>query len=140
MTCCIPSPLRIRACGYGKSASPIFTIGLNEKLDDSTYTVLEDHAVPAETFLFLGSYTKYGEFLDGKDGYWYGFSNQGNSSGNAKMLWVKISKADYSMTEGEWTLSNAKLMTVGGAGHGRQLPEEGVPVLYTEWIPVCPCV
>ena len=102
------SSVRIR-----KVRIPIFTVGLNEKLDDSTCTVLEDHAVPTETFLFLGSYTKYGEFLDGKDGYWYGFSNQGNSSGNAKMLWVKISKADYSMTEGEWTLSNAKLMTVG---------------------------
>ena len=59
----------------------------NERLDDSTYTVLEDHAVPVQTFLFLGSYTKYGEFLDGQDGYWYGFSNEANSSGNARMLW-----------------------------------------------------
>lgn len=60
---------------------PVFSIGLNEKLDDSTYTVLEDNAVPTETFLFLGSYTKYGEFMDGRDGYWYGFSNEGNSPG-----------------------------------------------------------
>ncbi len=88
------SSVRIR-----KVRIPIFTIGLNEKLDDSTYAVLEDHAVQTETFLFLGSYTKYGEFLDGQDGYWYGFSNEGNSSGNAKMLWVKISKADYSIYE-----------------------------------------
>ncbi|MFN1208871.1 hypothetical protein ACKXGD_18220, partial [Enterococcus lactis] len=58
------SSVRIR-----KVRIPIFTIGLNEKLDDSTYTVLEDHAVQTETFLFLGSYTKYGEFLDGQDGY-----------------------------------------------------------------------
>ena len=66
-----------------------------------------------ETFEFLGSYTKYGEFLDGQDGYWYGFSNEGNSSGDALMLWIKISKTDYSFTEGQWTLSNAKLMDVG---------------------------
>ena len=112
------SSVRIR-----KVRIPIFTIGLNEKLDDSTYTVLEDHAVTTETFLFLGSYTKYGEFLDGKDGYWYGFSNQGNSSGNAKMLWVKVSKADYSMTEGEWTLSNAKLMAVGERDTDSSYPE-----------------
>lgn len=102
------SSVRIR-----KVRLPIFTIGLNERLDDSTYTVLEDHAVQTETFLFLGSYTKYGEFLDGQDGYWYGFSNQANSSGNAKVLWVKVSKEDYSVAEGEWTLSNAKLMAVG---------------------------
>ena len=66
-----------------------------------------------ETFEFLGSYTKYGEFMDGQDGYWYGFSNEGNSSGDAVMLWIKISKTDYSFTEGQWTLSNAKLMDVG---------------------------
>lgn len=102
------SSVRIR-----KVRVPIFTIGLNEKLDDSTYTVVEDHAVQTGTFLFLGSYTKYGEFLDGQDGYWYGFSNQANSSGNAKMLWVKVSKEDYSVAEGEWMLSNAKLMAVG---------------------------
>ena len=82
-----------------------------------------ENAVPTETFLFLGSYTKYGEFMDGKDGYWYGFSNQANSSGNAKMLWVKISKADYSMTEGEWTLSNAKLMAVGERDMTGSYPE-----------------
>ena len=112
------SSVRIR-----KVRIPIFTVGLNEKLDDSTYTVLEDHAVQTETFLFLGSYTKYGEFLDGQDGYWYGFSNEGNSSGNARMLWVKISKSDYSMTEGEWTLSNAKLMAVGERDMENTYPE-----------------
>ena len=92
---------------------PVFSIGLNEKLDDSTDTVLEDEVLTPETFEFLGSYTKYGEFLDGQDGYWYGFSNEGNSSGDALMLWIKISKTDYSFTEGQWTLSNAKLMDVG---------------------------
>jgi hypothetical protein len=92
---------------------PIFDIGLNEKLDDSTYTVLEEKSVTTSTFSLLGDYTTYGDFFDGKDGYWYGFSNQGNSSGSAKMVWVKISKTDYSMTEGQWTLTNAKLMDTG---------------------------
>lgn len=102
---------------------PIFNIGLNEKLDDSTYTVLEDKAVPASTFRFLGDYTLYGEFMDGKDGYWYGFSNEGNSSGSATMVWVKVSKNDYSITEGEWTLSNAKLMAVGQRDESATYPE-----------------
>jgi len=105
---------------------PIFNIGLNEKLDDSTYTVLENHTITTETFRFLGSYTLYGEFMDGKDGFWYGFSNEGNSSGNATMVWVKISKADYSFTEGQWTLSNAKLMDVGNRDGNASYPERNV--------------
>lgn len=105
---------------------PIFTIGLNERLDDSTYTVLEEHTVTTETFHFLGSYTRYGEFMDGKDGYWYGFSNEGNASGSATMVWVKISKEDYSFTEGEWTLSNAKLMDVGSRDGDTTYPERVV--------------
>lgn len=112
------SSVRIR-----KIRLPIFDIGLNEKLDDSTYTVLEDKVLTTQTFHFLGSYTLYGEFMDGKDGYWYGFSNEGNSSGNATMLWIKISKTDYSFTEGEWTLSNAKLMDVGNRDENSTYPE-----------------
>lgn len=105
---------------------PIFDIGLNEKLDDSTYQVLEEHTVQTSTFCFLGSYTFYGDFFDGKDGYWYGFSNQGNSSGNATMVWVKISKADYSMTEGQWTLTNAKLMDIGDRDTETTYPERTI--------------
>lgn len=92
---------------------PIFTIGINEKLDDTTVTILEDKVIQPGQFKFLGSYTKYGEFMDGGDGYWYGFSNEANASGNTTMLWIKISKADYSFTEGNWTLSNAKLVEAG---------------------------
>lgn len=102
---------------------PVFNIGLNEKLDDSTYTVLEDKVLTTQTFHFLGDYTLYGEFMDGRDGYWYGFSNEGNSSGSATMVWIKISKTDYSFTEGEWTLSNAKLMDVGNRDGNTTYPE-----------------
>lgn len=105
---------------------PIFSVGLNEKMDDSTFTVADDQVIQTATFKFLGDYTLYGEFMDGGDGYWYGFSNEGNSSGNARMLWVKIKKEDYSMTEGEWTLSNAKLMDVGSRDEGSSFPERVV--------------
>ena len=77
---------------------PIFTVGLNEKLDDSSFAVVDDQVIQTSTFRFLGDYTLYGEFLDGGNGYWYGFSNEGNSSGSATMVWVKIKKDDYSMT------------------------------------------
>ena len=92
---------------------PIFSIGLNENVNDTTYTVLEETAIPTNTFLFMGDYTLYGEFMDGQDGYWYGFSNEENSSGDATMVWVKISKEDYSIEEGTWTLSNTYLQAVG---------------------------
>lgn len=105
---------------------PIFTIGLNEKLDDATDTVLEDKVIQTTTFKFFGSYTLYGEFMDGRDGYWYGFSNEENSAGSATMVWVKISKTDYSMMEGQWTLSNAKLLTVGDRDETDTYPERVV--------------
>ena len=92
---------------------PVFDIGLNEKLDDTTITLEDTTVLQCSTFKFYGSYTPYGIFLDGGDGYWYGFSNQANSSGNATMLWIKIKKSDLSFTEGSWTLSNAKLKAVG---------------------------
>ena len=39
------------------------------------------------------------------------------------MVWVKIRKDDYSMEEGQWTLSNAKLMAVGERDPGSSYPE-----------------
>lgn len=105
---------------------PIFNIGLNETLDDTTITLLETKTLTTTVFAFLGSYAKYGEFMDGHDGYWYGFSNEGNSSGDATMLWIKISKTDYSFTEGTWTLSNAKLQEVGKRDKEDSFPERTV--------------
>ena len=92
---------------------PVFDIGLNEKLDDTTITLEDETVLQCSTFKFYGSYTPYGIFLDGGDGYWYGFSNQANSSSDATMLWIKIKKEDMTFTEGSWTLSNAHLKAVG---------------------------
>ena len=92
---------------------PIFDIGLNETLDDTGISLEDTDVLQCSTFRFYGSYTPYGIFLDGGDGYWYGFSNQANSSGDATMLWIKISQSDMSFTEGSWTLANAALKVVG---------------------------
>ena len=92
---------------------PVFTVGLNDKLDDTTCTVLEEDTLHCSVFSFTTGYTPYGDFLDGHDGYWYGFSNTANSSGDATMKWIKIRKSDLSFTEGTWTLSNAHLMAIG---------------------------
>lgn len=96
-----------------KRRLPVFTLGLNDRLNDTTNDLLEEKVIPCSTFKFIGSYTPYGDFLDGHDGYWYGFANQANSSGDAKMYWVKIKKDDYTMTEGVWTLSNCYLKAIG---------------------------
>ena len=101
---------------------PVFDIGLNEKLDDSTLVLEDTTVLQCSTFHFYGSYTPYGIFMDGGDGYWYGFANQGNSSGSATVLWIKIKKSDYTFTEGQWTLSNAMLMTVGNFKEGSSYP------------------
>ena len=105
-----------------KYRMPLFNIGLNEKLDDSTLTLLDTHALTCSTFTFCGSYTPYGTFLDGRDGFWYGFANEENASGSATMYWIRISKTDYSFTEGTWTLTNAKLQIVG-SGKYENYPE-----------------
>lgn len=92
---------------------PVFTLGLNDKLDDTTCTVLEETTLHCSVFSFTTGYTPYGDFLDGHDGYWYGFSNTANSSGDATMKWIKINKSDLTFTEGTWTLSNAYLKAIG---------------------------
>lgn len=108
------------AIGYASSTVqiykyriPVFNVGLNEKLDDTTLTLLDETVLQCSAFKFYGSYTPYGQFIDGKDGYWYGFSNQQNTSGDAEMLWIRIRKSDYSFTEGSWTLSNAAIPAIG---------------------------
>lgn len=108
------------AIGYASSTVqiykyriPVFNVRLNEKLDDTTLTLLDETVLQCSAFKFYGSYTPYGQFIDGKDGYWYGFSNQQNTSGDAEMLWIRIRKSDYSFTEGSWTLSNAAIPAIG---------------------------
>lgn len=96
-----------------KKKLPVFSVGINDRLNDMTCTQVEEKVLTCSTFAFLGSYTPYGNFFDGQDGYWYGFANEGNSSGDATMYWIKIKKDDYSFTEGVWTLSNAHLQAVG---------------------------
>lgn len=96
-----------------KRRLPVFSVGLNDRLNDMTCTLIEEKVLTCSTFKFLGSYTPSGKFLDGMDGYWYGFANVANSSGDASLYWVKIKKDDYSMTEGMWTLSNVAMQAVG---------------------------
>lgn len=70
--------------------------------------ILETHNINSSLFT-----NTQGRFFDGKDGYWYGFATSGNSSGSAVVSWIKISKSDYSFTEGTWTLTETYLTSSG---------------------------
>lgn len=93
---------------------PIHSIALGESLDGVHYELLEEEIIVPSSFAFSSySYSLYGDFCDGKDGYWYGFANSGNATGSASVAWIKISKEDYSFTEGTWTLTNVCLEQCG---------------------------
>lgn len=92
---------------------PIHVIGLTDNLDGSTYEILEERVIVPSTFQFVDYINLNGAFYDGKDGYWYGFGNRYNGSGSATVYWIKISKADYSFTEGKWTLASTYLEEAG---------------------------
>jgi hypothetical protein len=85
---------------------------LDTLLEDGDY-VMEQKVLNPSKFTFISSY--YGCFYDGRDGYWYGFSGGRNTGGDADVYWIKISKKDYSFTEGLWKLSNIMLSSFGYA-------------------------
>ena len=51
----------------------------------------------------------YGTFLDGGDGYWWGFSNSRSSSTTTNIYWLKINQETFAVEEGKWTLNNLSL-------------------------------
>lgn len=88
-------------------------LNLTGSLQETCEGLYETQIIQPKEFL-SGSYSyAYLNFMDGEDGYWYGFSSTGNSSGDAKVQWIKIKKEDYSFTEGAWTLENAQIYPIG---------------------------
>lgn len=101
-----------------KIHTPVFDVGLTENLNGMTYTIESAEVITPAVFspLYQSWNSRYQAiFLDGKDGYWYGFANgsSGNSSGDASVQWIKIKKEDNTFTEGTWTLSNTQLTCLG---------------------------
>ena len=98
-------------------------IGLNFNLQENGDELLETHTINPTVFINSTASSNYGyyDFIDGEDGYWYGFMAGSNSSGNATVKWIKISKADFTFTDGTWTLTNAQLYQIGyRSGYGGQ--------------------
>lgn len=110
----------------GKLKIGVNTVGIMKTTQaeptDIEETIIETNgfgAVSSTTYTHIGTQWAYsfaGTFVDGGDGFIWGFQHKGNALGNtsgiASVLWIKISKADFSFTEGEWNL-DAKLFPFG---------------------------
>ena len=106
---------------------PCFTLGMNEQLNDTTTTILEDKTAAASSFMWDDGYSVYGDFFDGQDGYWYGFSTKGNSSGSATLYRMKIKKDTLAVTEDTWTLPNCFLYgKIGTRDEDDSFPERTI--------------
>lgn len=104
------------------------SVGLNDTMLDNQAVVLEENKLTPTTFIMSNPSNNSGnyDFFDGKDGYWYGFWHDANSSGNAVVKWIKIKKSDYSFSEGTWTLDNCQLQSVGYRGGYNTSPGRNV--------------
>lgn len=91
------------------------TVGLNDTMIDNQIIIMEENKIKPTIFIMSNPSNNSGnyDFFDGKDGYWYGFWHDANSSGNAVVKWIKIKKSDYSFSEGTWTLDNCQLQNAG---------------------------
>ena len=70
------------------------TVGLNDTMIDNQIIIMEENKITPTIFIMSNPSNNSGnyDFFDGKDGYWYGFWHDANSSGNAVVKWIKIKK------------------------------------------------
>ncbi len=118
--------LTANTIAVGKLAFPVDNLGLTkntayppEFLEERTLTTNTFATIASSTYDYMGKSRQYsfaGTFIDDEDGYIWGFQHKhnacGNAEGSATVLWVKISKEDFSFTEGEWEL-DAQLLPFG---------------------------
>lgn len=104
---------------------PCNKIGLFDKYTDSSvFDILSTKTLTTTNFASTHYayqtnyyYYTYSTLINGDDNYIWGFQHQnnseGNDSGDANILWIKINKNDWSFEEGSWTLPNAQLYRFG---------------------------
>lgn len=104
----------------GKMRMDLSSIGLRRCFPENT-VIIESTVVETEKFasVLYTNHWFFGTLIDGGDGYIWGFQHEGNapgnSDGNASILWVKISKTDWTVEEGTWTVA-APLCEFGKTG------------------------
>ena len=118
--------LTANTIAVGKLAFPVDNLGLTKNtacppvpLEETVLTTNAFAAIASTTHNYMGRSRQYsfvGTFVDSEDGYIWGFQHQhnfcGNENGSATVLWIKISKEDFSFTEGQWEL-DAQLFPLG---------------------------
>ena len=95
-----------------KFKEPLSSVGLNDPINGYGNKTIEKVSVSLEEFFEEKYGWYYANFMDGKDGYWYGF-NAKNTNNNVVLRRVKINKTDYSVTYNKWTLNNINLNRIG---------------------------
>lgn len=105
---------KVRKCFY--------EVGLKFTLSEDGDYILDTQVIHPTIFIRTSGSSINCDFYDGQDGYWYGFMVPSNSSGDAVVKWIKISKLDYSFTEGTWTFSNVTFYQVGQRGTSATSP------------------
>lgn len=107
----------------GKIRLHLSDISLILNTKPRTASIVETHAIVTQTF--AGSEAKsasyrFYNFMDGGDGYIWGFEHANGANGNsvspATLNWIKISKEDFSFTEGTISV-NAALQNMGLASN-----------------------
>lgn len=90
-------------------------VGINDTMRDNQAVVLEENILTPAGFIMSNPSSNNGnyDFVDGKNGYWYGFWHDANNTGNAVVKWIKIKKSDFSFSEGKWTFDNCRLQSAG---------------------------
>lgn len=107
-------PMPDRQIQIAKIKESFFNIGLNDTILGMPTQEVEVNYIKPEKF-FPSRYSINCSFHDGEDGYWYGFSTEGetNSRGNVEIYTIKIKKEDFSFTEDKWVLENVQLQGIG---------------------------
>ena len=103
----------------GKVDLPLVNISIVGKVGPTSDAVKEPVILKTVTFggkAMASSGYRYYNFMDGGDGYIWGFEHadgaNGNSANTAVLNWIKISKEDFTFTEGTFTV-NAALYGMG---------------------------
>lgn len=84
------------------------SVGLKDTLLEDRVIIEEDNFISSTEFVekaCKGNDTSYFDFIDGKNGYWYGFTGSNYTDGS-RIYYIKISKEDYSSEEGNFFINN----------------------------------
>lgn len=91
------------------------SVGVLDTMVGTRADILEEHILTPSVFVMSNPSSNTGtyDFMDGKDGYWYGIWHSANSSGDATFWWIKIDKGDFTFEEGKWTLKGVYAQSAG---------------------------